>query len=205
MRLTIYNIQHSDFGIYKCVGRFEAFPPFFRFRNCRADPRRDAWQIFNFWHHLIFITFNIFLVDRSEKSARRNRVLDTALLWVLFDDEAAFSCDGWPEFRALWGDLLSLLAGHPAIKKLCCPFPAKKWQTFFTFFSLWLEASQPPTTIPPPTTEAVETTSVKKVVNYLPPVGQTTMYTVHMIDKGRKSARKREEISTPRRDEKEKI
>ena len=54
----------------------------------------------------------------------------------------------------------------------------------FSHFSS--EASQPPTTIPPPTTEIVETTTVKKVVNYLPPVGQTTSgYTVQMIDKGK--------------------
>jgi hypothetical protein len=54
-----------------------------------------------------------------------------------------------------------------------------------TFFLFSYTASQPPTTIPPPTTEVVETTSAKKVVNYLPPVGQTTpLYTVHMIDKG---------------------
>ncbi|CRK97385.1 CLUMA_CG010775, isoform A [Clunio marinus] len=81
MRLTIYNIQHSDFGIYKCVAK---------------NPRGE-----------------------TESSIR-------------------------------------------------------------------LYSSQPPTTIPPPTTEVIETTSTKKVVNYLPPVGQTTVYTVHMIDKGSK-------------------
>lgn len=55
----------------------------------------------------------------------------------------------------------------------------------FSFLFSFHEASQPPTTIPPPTTELIETTtSVKKVVNYLPPVGQTTVITVLMIDKG---------------------
>lgn len=58
-------------------------------------------------------------------------------------------------------------------------FSPGKWQTFFI-----PTASQPPTTIPPPTTEVVETTTQKKIVNYLPPVGQTTVYTVHMVDKG---------------------
>jgi hypothetical protein len=44
-------------------------------------------------------------------------------------------------------------------------------------------ASQPPTTIPPPTTEAVETTTQKKIVNLIPQT--TTLYTIHMMDKGK--------------------
>ncbi|CAO1413430.1 unnamed protein product [Diamesa hyperborea] len=50
-----------------------------------------------------------------------------------------------------------------------------------------LYSSSPPTTIPPPTTENIvtEVTSLKSVVNY-PPAGQTTVYTVHMMDKGSK-------------------
>jgi hypothetical protein len=59
------------------------------------------------------------------------------------------------------------------------------WSAFnfhIKLYLLLLSASQPPTTIPPPTTEAViETTTPKKIVNY-PPL--TTVYTVHMIDKG---------------------
>jgi hypothetical protein len=51
------------------------------------------------------------------------------------------------------------------------------------FFSL--AASQPPTTIPPPTTEVVETTTVaKKIVNFAPPISQTTMFTINAFDKG---------------------
>jgi hypothetical protein len=50
---------------------------------------------------------------------------------------------------------------------------------------LFSAASQPPTTIPPPTTEAVETTTVaKKIVNFAPPISQTTMFTINAFDKG---------------------
>ncbi|CAG9803944.1 unnamed protein product [Chironomus riparius] len=54
--------------------------------------------------------------------------------------------------------------------------------------SIRLYSSQPPTTVPPSTTEAViiESTTTKKIVNYMPPVGQTTVFTVHMSDKGSK-------------------
>lgn len=60
----------------------------------------------------------------------------------------------------------------------------------YTYFYL---ASQPPTTVPPSTTEAViiETTTPKKIVNYMPPVGQTTVFTVHMSDKGREEIKKK--------------
>lgn len=64
---------------------------------------------------------------------------------------------------------------------LCFEFAMKNLSKFIVNIS----ASQPPTTLPPPTTEAVETTTPKRVVNVIPPIGQTTMlYSVNMFDKG---------------------
>lgn len=52
-------------------------------------------------------------------------------------------------------------------------------------FVINFSASQPPTTLPPPTTEAIETTTQRRVVNFIQPIGHTTMlYTVNMLDKG---------------------
>lgn len=65
---------------------------------------------------------------------------------------------------------------------LCCVVSTVKNHSKFV---INFSASQPPTTLPPPTTEAIETTTQRRVVNFIPPIGQTTMlYTVNMLDKG---------------------
>lgn len=116
----------------------------------------------------------------------------------LVDDVATF--DGWPEVPDLCDFYAAIHAGHPRTRrKVLC---VKNDSTIFHFLpSFSRKASQPPTTIPPPTTELVETTSTKKVVNYLPPVGQQTttmVYSVHMIDKG-SGERKAEKVKTLRK------
>lgn len=67
MRLTIFNIQHSDFGIYKCVGRF-----FLEGSQLAIRENFDAWQFFNFGHHLIFITFRISRPQRKIREAKQS-------------------------------------------------------------------------------------------------------------------------------------
>jgi hypothetical protein len=149
---------------------------------------RDAWQFFNFWHHLIFITFNIFHgPQRKIREAKLNRAFGCTVSsdnFGLVDDVASF--DGWLGFQ-IYVIICAINLVLVTLKR-CEKFYALKMTcTFFIFFLFSThKASQPPTTIPPPTTEVVETTSAKKVVNYLPPVGQTTtmLYSVHMIDKG---------------------
>lgn len=55
MRLTIYNIQHSDFGIYKCVGEL----------SC------DAWRFLKFWHFSCLTFLIIFIIKQQKILAAR--------------------------------------------------------------------------------------------------------------------------------------
>lgn len=170
MRLTIYNIQHSDFGIYKCVGRLGG--------QRRSTTMMMHGNFFNFWHHLIFmISWTAAKNPRGETESSIRLYCKYSFWW---------QSEFWWMARVYVKFMVTLWVVH------AWPSPWHeflKWQTFFIILSppspeLNLEASQPPTTVTPPTTELVETTSSRKIVSFLPPVGQTTMYTFNMIDKG---------------------
>lgn len=113
MRLTIFNIQHSDFGIYKCVGRFR-FRLFGEGSGAWRPTPFDAWQYFNFWHHLIFITFHIFSFPTAAKNPRGDTESSIRLYceFFSFDDEAKNSFDGWPLSRGFRMHVLPSDSGH---------------------------------------------------------------------------------------------
>lgn len=55
MRLTIYNVQHSDFGVYKCVGELCLRFALFSLRQSPCCAILYAWHSFNQEENLLFL------------------------------------------------------------------------------------------------------------------------------------------------------
>lgn len=122
MRLTIFNVQHSDFGIYKCVGKQKAM---------------NARQLFGFWHHLIlFYYFPLF----SAKNPRGETESSIRLYCECLMMKQILVSDGWPELVAL--QLMNLLnvitfwSPHHQIlsSSLSAPLRLKEMTNIFQLF-----------------------------------------------------------------------
>ena len=129
-------------------------------------------DIFNFWQYLIFVTFAQLKTREAKRSPRYGSTV--SFFHLSFFSNDANSSDGWLRLKA------SLFVLVTSSIKVFWGEMTKHFSQLF--FSLKLEASQPPTTIPPPTTETLEIITPKTVLNFLP---QTTT-AIQKIDKGDK-------------------